>query len=358
LTLRYGIIGTGMMGCEHIRNLAAIAGVDIVAIADPNEEPRQWAIEACGDRFTPRVHENYAPILDADDVDAIVVASPNYTHIDVMRDIFTTDKHVMLEKPMTTTLADAFELHNAAKTHKGLVWVGLEYRFMPTINALMQNLVEVGNVHMCAIREHRFPFLKKVDDWNRFNRNSGGTLVEKCCHFFDLMNQVVPGKPERVIASGAQSVNHLDEEYNGEKPDILDNAFVIIEYDSGARSLLDLCMFAEGSRYEQNIAVTGDRGKLETTVPGEELFISKRDKNSGHTIPITMDSRVKFEGKHHGSSFIEHLEFIGAVTEGRPASVTTEDGLMSVLVGLAGQQSIETGVPVEIESLLSQPEVS
>ena len=55
LSIRYGIIGTGMMGCEHIRNLAAMDDVDIVAVADPNEEPREWAIQSCGDRFSPRV---------------------------------------------------------------------------------------------------------------------------------------------------------------------------------------------------------------------------------------------------------------------------------------------------------------
>ncbi|MEZ5177594.1 MAG: Gfo/Idh/MocA family oxidoreductase [Acidimicrobiales bacterium] len=64
-----------------------------------------------------------------------------------------------------------------------------------------------------------FPFLAKVGDWNRFNRNTGGTLVEKCCHFFDLMNQVVDDTPVRVLASGAQDVNHLDEAYDGEVPD-------------------------------------------------------------------------------------------------------------------------------------------
>jgi len=357
LTLRYGIIGTGMMGCEHIRNLVGIDDIEIVAIADPNEEPREWALKACGDRFSPRVHADYQDILDADDIDALVVASPNFTHIDVMGDIFKTDKHVMLEKPMCTTLEDAIELDASAQSHKGVVWVGLEYRYISTISSLIQHLPEVGEVKMCAIREHRFPFLKKVGDWNRFNRNTGGTLVEKCCHFFDLMNQVVPGNPKRVLGSGAQSVNHLDEEYDGEVPDILDNAYVIVEYDSGARAMLDLCMFAEGSRHEQNIAVTGDVGKLETTVPGDELFISKRDKgfrSKGEAVPIELDPRVKHTGMHHGSSFLEHVEFIEAVKEGKPARVTTHDGLMSVVLGLAGQQSIETGLPVEIDSLLKQ----
>lgn len=339
------------MGCEHIRNLVTMDDVEVTAVADPNEKPRRWAMKACGDRFSPRVHEHYQDILDADDVDAVVIASPNFTHIDVMRDVFSTDKHVMLEKPMCTTLADALELHNSAKAHKGIVWIGLEYRYMAPINALLSHLPAVGNVKMCAIKEHRFPFLRKVGDWNRFDRNTGGTLVEKCCHFFDLMNQVVPGEPIRVFASGDQSVNHLDEVYDGEVPDILDNAYVIVEYDSGARAMLDLCMFAEGSRHEQQLAITGDIGKLETTVPGDELFVSKRDGMTCQTIPIRLDPRVKEVGFHHGASYLEHLDFIEAIREGKPPAVSTEDGLMSVIVGLAGQESINSGQPVDIGSL-------
>ena len=133
--------------------------VDITAVADPSEKPRRWASKVCGDRFSPRIHNNYQDILDADDVDAIVIASPNFTHIDVMRDVFKTDKHVMLEKPMCTTLADAQEVNASAKTHKGIVWLGLEYRYMAPISALLEHLPAVGEIKMCAIREHLFPFL-------------------------------------------------------------------------------------------------------------------------------------------------------------------------------------------------------
>ena len=55
-----------------------------------------------------------------------------------------------------------------------------------------------GGIKMLTIREHRFPFLEKVGDWNRFNRNTGGTLVEKCCHFFDLMRLILQDEPVRV----------------------------------------------------------------------------------------------------------------------------------------------------------------
>ena len=59
---------------------------------------------------------------------------------------------------------------------------------------------------MLSTGSDRFPFLEKVDDWNRFNVNTGGTLVEKCCHFFDLMNLLVPSKPSKIYASGNQDV--------------------------------------------------------------------------------------------------------------------------------------------------------
>lgn len=352
MTLRYGIIGTGMMGCEHIRNIAKMDDVLITAVADPNEKPRQWGLKACGDRFSPRVHEDYRALLDSDDVDAVVVASPNHTHIDVMRDVFQTDKHVMLEKPMCTTIADAEEVFTRASGHKGVFWIALEYRFMAPIAALLDNLTAVGNIHMCAIREHRFPFLKKVGDWNRFNRNTGGTLVEKCCHFFDLMNQVMPAAPVRVIASGGQNVNHLDESYNGETPDILDNAYVIIDYDNGARAMLDLCMFAEGSRHEQQLVVTGDIGRIETTVPGDALYISNRAENAYRTIDIQPDPRVRWQGVHHGASYVEHLQFQQAIADNRPAAVTPADGLLSVAMGIAAQQSIETGNAIFLHDLI------
>ena len=147
----------------------------------------------------------------------------------------------------------------------------------------------IGKLRMLSIREHRFPFLPKVGDWNRFNRNTGGTLVEKCCHFFDLMNLAMDCQAVRVQASGAQDVNHLDEQYHGETPDILDNAFVIVDYENGARACLDLCMFAEGSRFEQELVATGNQGKIECTVPGDELIaVDGRRVNASADLPLLL----------------------------------------------------------------------
>ena len=64
MKLNYGIIGTGMMSCEHIRNLKKIPDVSIIAIANPNEESRKWALEACEDKFKIRLYEDYIGIMD------------------------------------------------------------------------------------------------------------------------------------------------------------------------------------------------------------------------------------------------------------------------------------------------------
>jgi predicted dehydrogenase len=137
------------------------------------------------------------------------------------------------------------------------VWVAMEYRYIPPVQRLIEavHAGETGVPRMISIREHRFPFLKKVGDWNRFEAKTGGTLVEKCCHFFDLMRLIARAEPVRVYASGSADVNFRDEDYDGRRPDILDNAFVVVDFDNGLRAMLDLCMFAEGSNWQEAIAV-------------------------------------------------------------------------------------------------------
>ncbi len=352
MKLNYGIIGSGMMGCEHIRNLKKIPDVDIIAIADPNEKSRKRARVLCGDSFHPTLYEDHKALLSIDNIDIVVVSTPNFSHIEIMRDIFDTDKHVLLEKPMCTNLADGLEVLERSEAHRGLVWVGLEYRFMSPIQAIISHIEAAGEIKMLSIREHRFPFLRKVGNWNRFNKKTGGTLVEKCCHFFDLMNLILQSKPIKVYASGSQSVNHIDESYGGETPDILDNSFVIVDYERGQRAMLDLCMFAEGGAYEQEIVLTGDKGKLETRIPGKELVISSREKNSFERLAIKKDPRVREEGLHHGASYIEHLELIDCLKQKKAAKVDCKNGLDSMILGLAAQESIKSGGPIYLNKFL------
>jgi predicted dehydrogenase len=157
------------------------------------------------------------------------------------------------------------------------------------------------------------------------------------------------------MASGGQDVNHLDELYEGRVPDILDNALVIVEFANGVRGLLDLCMFAEGGRFEQEITVVGDSGKYETTVPGSTVWWGPRNGDAAKEIPAPMHPDVPYPEFHMGSSFVEHLRFVDHVRSGTPPEVTAWDGVWSVAVGAAAHLSIDEGRPVRLEEFGISP---
>src|SRR5918996_1174758 len=298
--VRYGIIGSGTMGREHILNLQRIPEARLVALADPHPASLAAAAALAG----------------------TVIATPNHTHRAVLADVLPTGRHVLVEKPLCTTIEDARAVVDAADRHPGLFWVAMEYRYMPPVARLIEEVRRgtVGRLRMLAIREHRFPFLQKIGDWNRFARNTGGTMVEKCCHFFDLMRLVIGERPVRVFGSGGEDVNHLDERYGGDTPDILDNAFVIVDFEGGVRAPLDLCMFAEASPDQEEIVATGDAGKVACGVPSAELFIGRRRPRQEHRVPVPRE--ILAAGHHHGSTYYQHLAFLKALREGGPPEVS------------------------------------
>ncbi|MEM9564368.1 MAG: Gfo/Idh/MocA family oxidoreductase [Actinomycetota bacterium] len=357
--VRYGVVGTGMMGIEHIHNIRAFPSGEVVAISDPTEASRAAGLEACGREVA--VYADHRELLADPEVEAVVVASPNHTHEAILDDVLRAGRHVLIEKPLCTTVEACRSVMATAKETAGqfpdrVVHVGLEYRYMPAVARLIEEVGTgvLGRPRMVAIREHRFPFLVKVDNWNRFSANTGGTLVEKCCHFFDLMNLIVGERPTRVMASGAQDVNHLDEVYGDRRPDILDNAYVIVDYPGGARAMLDLCMFADASHHQEEISVVGADGKAEAFLPEGRLRVGIRGKDWIGDVPgeIVDDSHIAYEGLHHGSSYLEHIDFVAAIRGEAPVPVTLEDGLWSVAIGVAAHRSIDEGRPVELREVL------
>ena len=354
--LRYGVIGTGMMGVEHIRNLLQLPQAEVVAICDTNLESLRRASGLFQNSGVAQF-SNYHDLLAVNDIDVLVISTPNHTHVDIILDALDTRSHILIEKPLCTSVVDCLrviEKESAVGLADRVVWVGLEYRYMPVTAELLSRVAsnDVGVVKMVSIREHRFPFLKKVGDWNRFNKNTGGTLVEKCCHFFDLMCIAANSEPKQVFASGAQSVNHLDENYGGLTPDILDNAFVIVDFENGVRAHLDLCMFAEASKNEQEICVVGDLGKLEALVTESTIRVGLRSQGIGAFNEFSVSSVSPYEGFHHGASYGEHVRLQEAIWSRNKPEVSLRDGLRSVAIGAAAQISIAENRVVSISEVM------
>lgn len=368
-TLHYAIIGTGMMGQEHIRNLALVRDigkipVTVTIIVDPDDAMRESALELAHSLGNTQARAFRSPDqAPLDTVDAIIVVSPNHTHYGIIRDLLPLQKAILAEKPFCTTIEHCDELLRQLEDHQAPFWVAMEYRYMPPTARFLQRLAngDVGRLRMLNIREHRYPFLNKVGAWNRFSANTGGTLVEKCCHHFDLMRLMTGAEPVRVFASGGMDVNHLDEAHDGRTPDILDNALVIVDFDNGVRASLDLCMFCEGAEPQEQLTAIGDKGKLDAYIPGPDRFwpdagerharvvLSPRDQSAPTEDVLSLDPALAAAGDHHGSTFFQHQLFARAVLENTAVEVTARDGAMAVRMGAAAHESIRTGQAVTLD---------
>ncbi|MEM9605632.1 MAG: Gfo/Idh/MocA family oxidoreductase [Pseudomonadota bacterium] len=362
MTTHYGLIGSGMMGHEHIRNIQLLPDTALAGFFEPDDSMAAQT-QALAPEAT-RV-DSVDALLRLPRLDCLVIASPNHCHVDQLHAIASLRQiPVLVEKPLLTDADDIARMRAFARDYAAPVWVAMEYRYMPPIALLCERAgAATGGVRMLTIREHRFPFLEKVGDWNRFNRFTGGTFVEKCCHFFDLMRLVLQADAVRVMASAGQAVNHLDEAYAGETPDIADHGYVLVDFHNGARAMLELCMFAEGSRYQEEISAVGPTGKIECHVPGPGRFWpahlgpvptprvieSPREPRGPRIIDTPVDPTLLQAGDHNGSTFYQHREFLSLVRgERRHPVVSIADGIESVKLGLAAQESAATGHSVAL----------
>jgi len=363
-SVRYGIIGCGMMGQEHLRNIALLPQAEVVAIFEPDAGMRAKAAA-----LVPKAEfvNSLAEVVGHARVNCLLIAAPNHLHLPMLEEIATLRPlPVLVEKPLFTGVEDAPRVAALRARYTAPIWVAMEYRYMPPVAHLIaQAGVETGGIKMLTIREHRFPFLEKVGDWNRFNANTGGTLVEKCCHFFDLMRLIAGADPVRVMASGGQAVNHVGEVYDGRESDIWDSAYVIVDFENGLRAMLELCMFAEGARYQEEISAVGPKGKIECQVPGPGRFwpahlgpapmpqvvVSPRNPAGPRVLEVPVDPALLAAGDHNGSTFYQHRNFAAVVENGAPVEVGLTDGWWAVAMGMAAQISAQTGQAVQGDAL-------
>ena len=367
-TVRYGLIGCGMMGQEHLRNLALLApeGARVAVIFEPDPDMRARALALAPQA---RCVDDVRAVVEAPEVDALVITSPNHCHAAQLQQIAALRAlPVLCEKPVCTRREDVLALRHLGERLRAPLWVAMEYRYMPPIArfvALARDGADTGGTTLLSLREHRYPFLTKVGDWNRFSRNTGGTLVEKCCHFFDLMRLIMGADPLRLYASGAMNHNHVGEVYAGEVPDILDNALVVLEFPGRRRAVLELCMFADGARFQEEITAVGPLGRLDVRVPGPgrfwdtatlgdppvaELVVSPRAPRGPRVQTIPVPAELLKAGDHNGSTYFQHRRFLDVVRgAGRqPVEVGLADGLKAVLIGLAAEHSARTGQAVDL----------
>ncbi len=361
--IRLILVGTGQNMLGHLRSLVHIDGVRIVGMADVDAE-RLAKAQAMVEHEVPG-YLDYRDLLGEIEADAVFIAVPNYLHRQITCDCLDAGLHVMCEKPMATSTEDCDAMIAAAERNNRILEVGLSCRFS-RIDSKAHELVATGAIGepiMVWAREFRPPFARKFQDWILDEQRSGGTLLEKTCHHFDLFNWFAGAGRKgtanaiRVYASGGADcvyadVSRLPEgrtERDNPTLNILDNAFVTVDYDTGARANLALCMFADHGR-KLEFGIQGTEGtvvyyRLEFRV---ELYNAEH-----HLQPKVIEIEIPAQEKgwsHHGQAYLEQLYFFECVREGKKPEVDGYVGKRAVEISLAAERSAKTHLPVELQA--------
>ena len=246
--LRIGIIGCGgIANGKHMPSLKAVNRADMVAFCDIVEER---AIQAAKEYGTPdaKVYTDYKELLKDETIDVVHVCTPNRSHADITIDALHAGKHVMCEKPMAKTAADARRMVEAAKETGKKLTIGYQHRHKPA-SQYVKSCIErgdLGDIYYAkafAIRRRGTP------NWGVFlneYEQGGGPLIDIGTHSLDvtlyLMNNY---KPRMVVGTRYKKVEGADQgnPWGGWGPEenttLEDGAFGFIVMENGATITLD-----------------------------------------------------------------------------------------------------------------------
>jgi len=344
MTVHIGLLGAGWFGREaHLRNLLKLPDVTVVAASSRSEASRAAVQQIGGDQIA--VYEHWRDALQHDGLDAVIVALTNNEHHAACLAAFDRDLHVLCEKPLGLTIAECDDVIAAAAAAGRVLQVGHEMRHQ-RLYERMKSLVDDGRVGQPRImwcREYRGPMRP---GWRSSERLTGGMLLEKNCHHFDLFHWILQARPVKVAAFGGRET--LDQ------TELLDNAQVLVEYEGGQRSILEICLFAPTGG-DCEIGVVGTNGRIDTKNQAIHLEYHQFEpaEHFQETVPDP-DDEAGFQdasGRVDRGIKAELAHFVDCCQTGTRPLNDGESARWNVAVCLAAQQAIATGEVVQISDL-------
>jgi len=371
--LRYGIIGAGDMARTHSMNIAQRPDLfQVVALCDTCEDHMARTQEKLHPDARPAErYSDYRRLLDNDEVEAVIVATPNGLHTRPVVDALEAGKHVLCEKPFATSLEDCDRMIEARDRTGMALQVGLVLRYSRAFQQ-MASFIRAGRIGRPAMawcHEFRPPFpIGDGREWRFETARSGGAILEKDCHHFDLFEWMLGSRTTRVQAFGGAGVIESEgcaellpgyEDFLAKvrHNDIVDHAVVNLEFENGSMAALLVCFFAMNTG-GLPLGVLGSKGRTEIFVTrGLESFILHENARTEEYVEQgTRGETVMVSETQTGEGFIihpgglrQHLAFRDVVRKGKPVFCSAEIGRNSVAVGLAAEESIRrNGAIVEV----------
>lgn len=434
--INVAIMGCGMMGQEHASYMMSYDFVKLKFLVDTSDESIESIMKVVGERQSPTRLVEEELFERASEIDLLVIATPNYLHTPAILRWCKKSITILVEKPVAVSTEQLRALREAKQNEDFVanVWVAMEYRYIPAIQKLIQLLPRVGKLKAVTIRENRYPFLSKVDEWNKDRNKSGDTLVEKCCHFFDLFRLLTKQSLHSCTTKIQRGLLHNQYNYDVAMDNpIIDSAYVLLDFKdtaaagtgseaqgdldgnsiplassstdsegSGAGAIeienqhrtfqqatmgcLELCMFAEGSRHQEELIVTGMQGRLEAYLPENKVFLYQRPTDAAwpdkskpppaesireeifecsdlSTVYPFADDIPNHAGYHYCSTAVEWKYLLDAVQQWKEdpsqnfvPQVSLEDGIAAVEMGISAMSNVHN--PVEQENECSMKVVA
>jgi predicted dehydrogenase len=335
--LRIGVVGCGRMGGFHIRNYAQLDCAQLVAVADPSEESRRRAL---GDTRVAE-YDNWHEMIElsAGELDAISIACPSEYHAEVALEALAAGLHVLVEKPIATTLPDALRMRGAAFEAGRKLMVGHVERFNPAV-AKLRELVADGRLG-AVYRAHATrvgPLPTRIQDT--------GVAIDLATHDLDVMQHVLDSSIHEIYADGGR-FQHSSQE------DLLTClARFGAEGQAETLGLLDVNWLTPEKKRE--IALIGENGLLRASYITQDVWFVEST-----TAPLQWDGLSMLRGDGEGAAVrfslakaeplrAELEAFCRCVLDDTPEPVSAHDGVKALAAALAVRESAAVRRPVEL----------
>ena len=331
MELRVGVFGAGRMGRVHAENLARhIDGVEVAAWTDPTEPDLQQLARELG---VERTADHWRQIIDADDIDAVVIATPTDTHYEMVMAAASRNLAIFCEKPLDLRLPRLRQIQAEVERREVPLMVAFQRRFDPAFAALQQDVAagRIGTPHTIRTvsRDSRLPP-------EAFIPRSGGIFMDMTVHDFDMSRFLVGREIEEVYARASCLIDPMFEQHGD-----WDTALVSVRFAGGALGVIENSRLASYG-YDQRIEVFGANGVLTVDNPSSALRSS-----SGDDVPF-------FAERYADAYRIELQAFVDAVRRRAPMPVDVEASIRAVEAALAARLSVKEGRSVRIEEVRSQ----
>jgi predicted dehydrogenase len=312
--IRIGLIGAGPNGTGNIANLAKhTSRCRVTAIADPIKAAAEKVAAIYGAKAFAKPEE----LLD--DVDAVVISSPNFLHCEHAVAMATAGKHVLIEKPMALSVGDADKIVAAVEKAKVASMVGFSVRFGGLV-VQMKSMYQAGDLgELVSIWSRRLCKLDiPKDNWRGKYALSGGVMSELIAHEIDYIVSIA-GMPASVHC---RAMSQLKDD-----PRANDHIWMTLGFTSGATGTIEGSQTSTVAEYYKGLV--GTKGGLHTRNWQNELYFGRNQSEAG-LVKLPPD-------------FDKHGHFLDAI-EGRCASAAdarygreivriTEKALESVVSG-------------------------